>query len=135
MRIIGAGTILFGVWTVAKTASLILFNPEQNLDLATVMVFAASLLIRIDVGNAAIAVGRGRRRRGGFILLACLLLIGSVLTIAILLYAFTVFDTQERDSVFVPFIIEATSAILITEMIINSVRIRKILKNREKNAD
>ena len=39
------------------------------------------------------------------------------------------------EEIFVPFIIEATSAILITEMIINSVRIRKILKNREKNAD
>ena len=126
LRSIGAGIIVFSVWTVAKSAGTTLLNPDESFQAGAVIFLAADLLMRIYVGRSAIAVGNGQKRSGRYIRLAVLMLACSafILTVAgyIVIHPERGADTNGLlTSVF----IEITSAALVAEMIAVSVKLRR----------
>lgn len=126
LRSIGAGIIVFSVWSVAKSAGLTLFNPDESFQVSLVIFLAVELLIRVYVGRSAIAVGNGHKRSRLYIGLAVLMLAGSafILTAAgyIVLHPETRADTS---GLFTSVFIEITSAVLVVEMITVSAKLRR----------
>ena len=148
--VVGMGTILFSVWTAVKMlGTLFLLKDEtvaavrriadenslavsDKLIFQIVLVFAVlfmlvSVGIRTHIGLAAVSEGRGRRRRKGYLIFAAIIIIVNVLAFTMNIIS----DTQESfgalstDTSLSSFVIELTSVVMLTEMIVSAVRLRK----------
>ena len=98
--VVGSGTVLFSAWTAVKILSIIILLRKEIVDavfkllgpveglpenvvfwiviLLISIIMAVILGVRMYVGLSAIAVGRGRRRRLLFILIAVIMIIGNI---------------------------------------------------------
>jgi len=149
----GAGVMLFGAWSGIKALILCLFQQDRLLRMlgeeaaenpklyllatyiALAIFFAVDLLLRVYVGRAARAEGFGRRKRGyGYIIAAALLALGSFLSMAGSV-AFLQDASQYYDSwldVAVSFAVDATSAVVLAEVAIAGIRVKKLTRGGEK---
>jgi len=149
--VVGSGTILFSIWSAVKmlgmlfvlrketvAALLDITGPIEGISdravfwitaVVVILIMAVILGFRVYVGLSAIAVGRGKRRSWLFILIALIMILSS----------FTYFSngllTAEaprqlgaftRDQTISKLIIELTSVIMLTQMVISALRIRKL---------
>ena len=84
--------------------------------------------IRTQIGLAAISEGRGRRRRKGYLILAAIIIIVSVLEVIsniILSNPEASYGALSADTSLSSSVIELTSMVMLTEMIVSAVRLRK----------
>ncbi len=114
--IVGAGTILFGVWSIVKTVGLFYFDKARRMAvlkgmieangavwedryytfavILAVVVLAWDLLFRSFIGWAAISEGMGKHRSVLYIVIACLMLWTSIWTITGLSTEYVKYLTQ-----------------------------------------
>lgn len=149
--VVGTGTVLFGIWTLVKMLSLLFLLREETVEailnitgpieelsdratfwILTVFITLFMLLllsVRTYVGLCAIAVGRGKRRGMLYIFLACLMVITGTWTFC---SSFFTLEAPEqlgaltRNQSFSALIIDATSIIMLAQMVVSALKIRKL---------
>ena len=146
---LGSGVISFGVWSILKTL-LYIYVGVFKLDVTTVseeyqqaattiayvllaffMLFSLSL--RLFVGLKARAAGSGKRQRPTYIVVACLLLAWSVLSLLVAVFSRTS-GRMENQSVMdyaVSIFVECCSAAILAELVYTALRVRKLAKLAE----
>ena len=149
--VVGTGTIIFGIWTAIKmlgmlfmlreetvTALLAKYGPVEGISekaLFWMLVFLIALLmllflaVRTYVGMSAISEGRGKRPRRFYLLLAIFMIIGSIYSFCSNLLAVGApeqLGALTRDQSISALIIELTSMIMMTQMVVSAVKIRKL---------
>ena len=149
--VVGSGTVLFSAWTAVKILSIIILLRKEIVDavfkllgpveglpenvvfwiviLLISIIMAVILGVRMYVGLSAIAVGRGRRRRLLFILIAVIMIIGNIWAF---ISGFFATEAPEQLGILTEnhslsaFIIDATSVLMLTQMVISAIKIRKL---------
>ena len=139
----GLAVIAFGIWSVVKGIILMLLG-EAPVDIRVLMrevdapvwafvlvvvlfliVLNVDLYLRIYVGLSARSEAAGKKKGAAYLVVACIVLTLSILSI-IALFRSAYTDTS-GDKV-VTFVIEVTSLIALLNMIVASVRVKKIRK-------
>ena len=137
LTVSGLGVIIFGLWTVLKTI-LLLFLQEAMVDdlpdglFYRVLFFTLiggvlliDFLIRLFVGLSARAEGLGKTKGYGYIVVAILIAIASLVSLVLIF-----FDTADRSilELIVSFIVEATSMIATVELLVAAFTVKKLKK-------
>ena len=156
--VVGSGTILFGVWSGLKMfGSVLMLRNETVSDFKRVIdvdytgmpdsavfgailviafvLFAIDILFRLYIGRSAIAEGRGKKKSPVYLLAAGIMITFSTLGIVKSLRApdeITVIGALMPRVTITSIVIELTSTIMLTEMIVSAIRIRG-LRRAEKN--
>ena len=144
--VVGLGVIAFGVWSVIKSVLLTAFNGESLAALseqgtAYVAAFwillgislALDLRLRFYVGLAAINEGRGRKKRKAYIVWAFLMAFMGALTVVAGLA--TIGRYEPIGTTVVTVIVEATSCVLLVEMALAALKVKKLCRQLEKQED
>ena len=141
---LGTGVILFGVWSVVK--SLLYFRtglfadldaqiePEllPYIKLVTVVIVAlfvlADLGIRLKIGRRARAEGMGRRQKNGYLILAALIVLVNITGDLLGVYYIVKNGVPEQSGpdYVVSVLVDLSSTILLAELIITVLRVRKL---------
>ena len=163
LRIVGAGTIAFGIWSLVKVFTVLFIrrneiitavyeNAQENgLDVTEInrsllfkmmLIMAMTMLIfdiaaRLLVGFSAIYEGNGRNMRFPYVILTCIMMIVNISNIITLLTgtqedAGILTEVFNNDSMLSSVLIELTSFIMLLEMTIASVRIRRFTRQERK---
>lgn len=135
--VIGLGVIAFGVWSTIKAVLYTAFNTESllgesagdnlvTLALWIIMAFilAIDLSLRLYVGLNAIAEGRERKRKTGYIVMALLMALGNFVSVAAELYFIR--STESIGTVIVTIVVDLTSGIMLTEMVVSAIRAKQL---------
>lgn len=134
LTISGLGVIAFGAWSVLKTILLLFFRkdylerlPDDPMFLVILYVLIGVILlidfvIRLFIGLSARAEGFGKKKGYAYIVLAILL---AILSLASLVMIF--FDTSYTSipEMVVSVIVEATSLIVIIELLVGAFAVKK----------
>lgn len=150
--VVGTGTILFGIWTAVRMFGRLFMLRDETVEtmrrlagetiaqfsdsdvfiitiIATVFFMLLFLCVRTFVGLSALAEGRGLRRRRLYLPIAAIMIISYF--VSFFINFFTV--TEENNlgvlmpqTTFSGLIIDLTSIIMLTEMIVSAIRIRKL---------
>lgn len=144
--VVGLGVIAFGVWSVIKSVLLTAFNGESLAALseqgtAYVAAFwillgislALDLRLRFYVGLAAINEGRGRKKRKAYIVWAFLMAFMGALTVVAGLA--TIGRYEAIGTTVVTVIVETTSCVLLVEMALAALKVKKLCRQLEKQED
>ena len=163
LRIVGAGTIAFGIWSLVKVFTVLFIRrneiitamyedaQEKGLDVTEIspsllfkmmLIMAMTMLIfdiasRLIVGLSAIYEGNGRNMRFPYVILTCIMMLINISNIITLLTgtqedAGILTEVFNNDSMLSSVLIELTSFIMLLEMTIASVRIRRINRQERK---
>ena len=144
LKIVGLGVMAFGAWSIVRTIlyttlqwnSIIENMVEQELSAKTagimyvivsVMIMAVEIAIRLYIGRSAIAEGKGKRKRPGYIVVAFLIALmnlGLMFSFFMLLGARTEISLDALVTMFV----ELTSTVILLEMCQSAIRVRKLLR-------
>ena len=144
---IGLGVIAFGVWSVIKTVLYVAFHTESVLgslegDKYLILTFwillggvlAIGLALRLYIGLSAIAEGKGKKRKAGYIVLSLLMSVLSFVLLAggepmlrrdVLAQGFA----GAAGNTAVTLMVEMTSDVLLLEMSISAIRVRRMKKS------
>ena len=162
LRIVGMGTLVFSLWTLAKYAGIIFFRRaeilafirdktgEQGLELSDgqILILVAAvagvylaiiLLFRVFVGLSAIREAKGKQKTSLYIVMGMLAAYSNLASMIMMILILIGKETEERGLLYQmteeasvsSVIIELTSMIVMIEMIVSAIRIRKL---RKKNA-
>ena len=152
--VVGTGTILFSVWTVVKTmGSLFLLKdeavaavrkivyengftiPDQHIFYIVLVIMLIAMLLflaaRTFIGLSAVAEGRGFHRGSGYLILAVMMIILNIVAAIISLISAR---SQESPGIFSndtslsAHIVELTSMIMLVELVLSAIRIRRVRK-------
>ena len=138
--VVGGGVILFGVWSLVK-ALLYMISDRTNIieeisinEIGTAgvivvigavfLILMADLAVRLYVGRAARAEGRGHRKSPLYLVLTGLMVLGSLITLFIL-FRYGKAAADDIPDMIISSIIELTSVVLECEMIYAGIRVRK----------
>ena len=141
--IVGKGVIAFGVWTVVKAvlSAMLMDDIEKAIQrtetgetvpvLAVYAVFAVILLLllwlRVSIGRAAIAEGRGRKSRWFYLVLAGLM---ALVDLAALIGSFVwVKDSYKTvTDLVVTVVVELTSIVTTAELVLSAIRVKRLTR-------
>ena len=140
---LGTGVILFGVWSVVKSLLYFRTNLFADLDtqaepellpymLATVVIVAlfvlADLGIRLKIGRRARAEGMGRRQKNGYLILAALIVLVNIIGDLLGVYYIVKNGVPEQSGpdYVVSALVDLSSTILLAELIVTVLRVRKL---------
>ena len=140
---LGTGVILFGVWSVVKSLLYFRTNLFADLDtqaepellpymLATVVIVAlfvfADLGIRLKIGRRARAEGMGRRQKNGYLVLAALIVLVNITGDLLGVYYIVKNGVPEQSGpdYIVSVLVDLSSTVLLAELIITALRVRKL---------
>ena len=140
---LGTGVILFGVWSVVKSLLYFRTNLFADLDtqvepellpymLATVVIVAlfvlADLGIRLKIGRRARAEGMGRRQKNGYLILAALIVLVNITGDLLGVYYIAKNGVPEQSGLdyVVSVLVDLSSTVLLAELIITALRVRKL---------
>ena len=137
LTVSGLGVIIFGLWTVLKTILLLFLQEDMVDDLPDGLfyrvlfftliggVLLIDFLIRLFVGLSARAEGFGKKKGYGYIVVAILIAIASLVSLVLIF-----FDTADRSilELIVSFIVEATSMIATVELLVAAFTVKKLKK-------
>ena len=159
---VGFGIMIFGVWNVIKTFSVLFLNQNAIVNLikgyteedlnkyvsdSTIFTFifiwfilfmSVGVIARLYIGCSAIFVGRYKRKKSLYIPITIIYIICSL---GEFYYDFNdIFfnpdsistNLETRDSPIVTLIIEITSMVMMVELVVLSRRIRRIRREAEK---
>lgn len=153
--VVGTGIILFGFWSAAKLLGSLLILRKETIDMVvaasgttegvseralfivlfvfTTIIVALLLALRAFIGRAAIDEGRGKRRGILYLVLTALFIVGSALSIItdirVIFFseeAAEQFGALTPDQSLTALVIEVTSLIMLIEMVISSIKVRKL---------
>lgn len=145
--IVGTGTILMAVWGIAKLIALAVLSeagiesvvgpfPDDGAPALYYRFFGffilLDFLLRIVIGRRARAEGRGKKQGSLYIVLAgflCLNYLMSVVGRAVNLY----FERSDIEDTLIMIVIDATSMVILAELIVSAVRIRKLTRQMEEH--
>lgn len=137
--ILGTGVIIFGVWSFVKMIAYYFLNPAyiqeyadrsipMGLFFGTLYVFlAVDLLLRVYVGLSARAVGFGRKNRTAYLAACGLILVLHGMAVASGVWQMRTLDGMTADRI-ISFIIDLTAVIILLELIIASVKLKRLRK-------
>ena len=141
--VVGMGVIAFGIWSVVKTVMLAAFNTEQMTALSEQgIVFVASfwvllgiwlaidLWLRLYVGLSAIHEGRGRKKRKAYIVWAFFMALFSALGVVAGLAAIRF--SKALGTTVVSVIVEITSCVLLVEMALSAIKVKRLSRQLEE---
>lgn len=137
LTVSGLGVIIFGLWTVLKTILLLFLQEDMVDDLPDGLfyrvlfftliggVLLIDFLIRLFVGLSARAEGFGKKKGYGYIVVAILIAIASLVSLVLIF-----FDMGDRSvlELIVSFIVEATSMIATVELLVAAFTVKKLKK-------
>lgn len=138
LAVIGLGVIAFGIWSVLKG---VLYTALNSGDLQNILegsaeraffwvligiVLAIDLGLRLHVGLSAIAEGKGRKKGRGYIVLAFLMALISFALFA--LGVLLLHGSEALGTALVSLVVEATSCILLVEMAVSAIKVRRLRK-------
>ena len=156
--VVGTGTILFGIWTAVKFLGLFIMLREETVAAlkdkigtveglsdrfifwtiigVSIIVTLFALAVRTYVGLSAISEGRGKRPKNIYLVFAIIMIINAVWTFCNSF--FTVQAPEQlgaltRDQSISALIIEATSIIMMTQMVVSAFKIRKLAGAKKKS--
>ena len=163
LRIVGAGTIVFGVWSCVKAFGVLFFKRQEIINeiledagktdiqlsedlegkmftvllIMVLIVLLADLAARLFVGLSAISESRGRRRGILYIAVTCIMISTSFTTIISVISGSVNKSAAEsvslmHDSVVSTVLIELTSMVMLTEMVVASVRTKRFRQRTER---
>ncbi len=158
--VVGAGIILFGIWTMVKTMGMLFLLRDETIaafrnsvaDIAgvsdetiframvaiTLIAAAVVLAVRAYIGLSAISEGRGKRRSVIYLLLTGFLIISGISSLATDFFSMSEpeqLGAFTNDQSFSAAIIEATSLIMMTQMLVSSLKIRKLAHRKGRDRD
>ena len=140
--VIGTGVVAFGAWTLLKTVLLwVLYgNDVQRMlidagtDLPTIVLYIFSLIplvfdlaLRLFVGFSARAEGNGRHKGPVYLGVAALFALSSALSVGSAAWLLLAWEADLIDTV-ITIVIEATQLALLVQLIVCSVRLRRMNK-------
>ena len=98
---------------------------------------AFALAIRVFVGLSAVAEGRGKRRGLLYILIAVIMMIGDIcfFCVGFFMTEKEQFGALARDQSISTLIIDVTSLIMLTQMVISALKIRKLTRRKRRAKD
>lgn len=157
--VVGNGIILFGIWSMVKLlGSFFLLKDETiaamrmvggegmeelpdpvvfYITLAMVVLFMLIILaIRTYVGLSAISEGRGKKRRRLYLPIAVIMIISGISSFFTNFFSVSeepTYGALSQDTTISGLIIELTSVIMLTEMVVSAVRIRQLRKSEGKS--
>ena len=147
LSVIGLGVIVFGVWSVIKIvlytaldndgilASSLRGNLERWAFWIMMGIFlAADLGLRLHVGLSAMAEGRGRSPRKAYIALTFLMALVSFALFAAGMVGLWLSDSVEVSIgvSLVSSIVDATSCVLLFEMAVSAIQVKRLRKRLEE---
>ena len=137
LTVSGLGVIAFGIWSVIKTILLLFFNkelladmPDNTLAYVILYIFIGVLLlivfsIHLFVGLSARAEGFGKKKGSAYIVVAILM---ALLSLASLVTVFFKADKTSLLELAVSVIVEATSLIVMIELLVAAFTVKKLSK-------
>ena len=147
--ILGTGVLAFGAWTVIRSLALYLIQRSEiermvasavPEDLAAmvmaamtgiiVVVLAIDLIFRIIVGFSARAEGKGRKKHAIYLAAAVLLIVIHAISIGTGIAAIFA-DPEGIVESIIGAVIDFTSAITLVQLIMASVRLRKLTAQKQ----
>ena len=162
LRIVGTGTIVFGVWSFVKAFGVIFSRRTQivaeiiedgiqnnydfsdvpeGLIIKMVLLFvgiglAADMVARLYVGLSAIAAGRGKHKSILYIVITAIMILFSLMTLISVPDSSVEADYISLNGVgqegtLSAIIIELTSTIMMTEMLVAAIRVRKLTRQSQ----
>lgn len=157
--VVGTGIILFGIWTVVKVlGSFFLLRKEtveamRNISGDRIAVFSDAavfyialfaamffmlmiLAIRTYVGLSAIAEGRGKRVHRFYIPVGVVMIVFGAMSFFTNFFSVNEglsYGALSPDTSISGLIIDLTSVIMLTEMVVSAVRIRRLREPAEKS--
>ena len=140
----GTGVLAFAIWTCVKLilSDLLLgmnFDSEMSQNMKIVAVVIAYMFIAVDVplncyaGLSARAEGKGKKKTPLYLVVTVLILICRSLIILLEIYLLFASETGKL-TIAVSVIIDATAAVIMTEMAVNAIRLRRLRRLAEKEA-
>ena len=150
--VVGTGIILFGIWTAVKllgsffmlkketVAALRMIGGDGIAELSDTAVFYVALFVvmvimlvilavRTYVGLSAIDEGRGKKRHRFYLPVAIIMIIGGIASFFTNFFSVNEnlsYGALSPDTTISGLIIELTSVIMLIEMVVSAVRIRKL---------
>ena len=124
LSVIGLGVIVFGIWSVIK---IVLYTALDNDG-----ILASSL--RLHVGLSAMAEGRGRSPRKAYIILTFLMALVSFALFVAGMVGLWLSDSVEVSIgvSLVSSIVDATSCVLLFEMAVSAIQVKRLRKRLEE---
>lgn len=149
LSVVGTGIILFAAWSLVKTFGTLFvmqsdsgqlrivelrqMTPELTdaefflLLLVTALItLLLEIVLRVYIGLSAKAEARGSKRRRLYIILAGFLVLESIGIVATSLMQLVAGGDTDPEQLVTTIIIETTSLIMIIEMMISAIRIRRL---------
>ena len=105
---------------------------------ATFIVLAVALAIRAYVGLSAIAEGRGKRRKSAYIVLAIIMILAGIASFIAGFFSASSpeqYGALSRNQSFSALIIEATSMIMMIQMIVSAIKVRTLTRKGRNAKD
>lgn len=137
---LGSGVILFGLWTLVKFLLTILFADKNDNDYAAFFSLSAWVLTLIEfslrcyIGFSARSEGQGKRK-GVLYLVITSIIIFFYFAIIALEIAILFISPEYIFYVIIALIIDSTSTIFLIELMINSVRLRRLRKQTVEHSE
>lgn len=140
--VLGTSVIAFGLWNLIKFTVYFFFNSDdlkQAVDekyfmfsvIVVWVIFFISFLLRCFIGLSARAEGKGKRKSVLYLVFTgIIMLVYSFLIIFEAVYFMVQFE--HIFTMIVTLIIDVTSLVFLIELMINSIRIRKLRKDGNK---
>ena len=130
------GVILFGAWSLIKFAVTFLIHgvqfegeyDENIIFISTIIVWVVlglAFLIRLYIGLSARAESEGRRRRRAYLILTGLIAFIDAAAIVVEIIVM-VMEPKGLLNMAITVMIDVTSTVILIELLVNAVRIRRI---------
>lgn len=144
--VLGTGVILFGFWGIIKIAMNFIFGIELFTEadieqlgengmvitlIILIIIMAVDVLLRLHTGLRARKEGAGGKVSASYVVISVFLIIGSVLSVAIVIESIFSLEEDAIDS-FLSFFMELTSLALTIELFISAISVRKYKKKLER---
>lgn len=156
--VVGTGTVLFSIWSAVKLLSVVFLLRQEIVEAifkqtgtaedipenilfwvvaVLCIIFALVVMgIRIYVGLSAIAEGQGKKRSIFYIIIAVLMILLTTLSVCMSFFIAKdpdQFSVLTGDQSFSAMIIDATSVIMLTQMVVSALRIRQFNRRRKNS--
>ena len=156
--VVGTGTVIFGIWTAAKLLGMLFMLRKETVEamkakfildegmsdrtifwiIAAIVFISMALLVavRTYVGMSAISEGKGKKPGRSYLIFAVLMIIGSITSFFTNLLAMNApeqLGALTRDQSISALIIELTSIIMMIQMVVSALKIRK-MRRTERHA-